>query len=360
MTAINVIRGVTSLTYILIVSPYLLGGLLCYKKETDQMDSYVLRYVAGFFSQLGIWGFLALPITLFTREWFPFHILCNVFLILTIVLSTVRIAQLVRGKINLKEHIMIFLSRVKSYYSENLLCRIALGFSMFISASQLFRIIYSIRKPYDDNTTYIAGIVETLFHDRIMFTWLRQDKLILAPWHSYLAFLSYFSNVHAIFLCETVLPVVIFVLFFCVIFLMGKYVFRNDKTHVVLFLTLVFLSLGVFDDLLGVYSYAYNPVIWGKAILYTTALPFSILLFFLTIEEKELSISVLLLILSGAGAAWLSMVSVATFILTFIVLGLYFGIIKRNPYLIGHAVCFIIPTVFQSVAFFLWYLERNR
>ena len=299
MTAIDVIRGIVSLTYLLVISPYLLGSLLCYKMEGEFSDSYVFRYVVGFFSQVGIWGFIALPFRIFLNDMLPFRYLCYFFMAILIVITGWRIVLAVRDK----KYVLI---NTDTHVCFNMKSKILMLFFVCISAYLLFCMIYSApaNDEYGDVPRYISEILDSLEMGSIMSG---GAKRILAPWLYYYTMLATVSHQHPLFICETIVPLVIYALGNIVMYIAGSCFFKHDRDKTIVFMTGVLIFICIFyESVSSDYIYFIYPAMYGKTILFVTAIPLMYVLFCLATENQRL----LLLLLVGGGVAWLSMTSI--------------------------------------------------
>lgn len=357
MTALSVIRSIVPLTYILLVSPYLLGSLLCYKLDGELMDSMVLRYVVGFFSQLGIWGFLEMPITVFARESFPFHLLCNIFVALMFMISFVRVVIMIKDKAAIKEHIMRGVVTVRNCANESLVYRFLIVIVSIIMAYQLFQCVYGANlASYSDNYYYTSETLQTIYTDRI---YLIGAKAVLAPWRSFYSLVSYAGAVHPIFINETVLPVVILLLFYSSVSIFARFFIEGNRRKSVLFVSLyVFIVLTFGNFMFGNEIAAMHPAIWGKTVLGSIALPMALTLYVLLYNSfdeyktKKAQYCITFL-LYGAGSAWLSMMGMVFMPVGILAVMIVSLVKRRDLTLMWFAFAELVGVLIQAVVYII-------
>jgi len=315
MTALNVIRGIVSLTYILVISPYMIGSLLCYKLEGELMDSCAMRYVVGFFSQLGIWGILAMPVVVFMKDRFPAHILFLIFLCVLFFFFACFISVQKSRTVTIRERVNTLKRIAKSYYDESIVCRLLIIMLLAVTVFHLFMVIYGGWNGYgyDDDMLYIPEILSGLKADLII---VPNAKRELAPWLYYMNMLSYISGQHPIFICRVAVASVEYFLFLFVTLLFLKYIFEYDKRKIIYSLSCLMICIFTLGhSVANEYGMSTNPIIWwGKIILYTTMIPLLYILYYISTAQiaktPALKIRYLLLLVGvGAGGTWLTLMS---------------------------------------------------
>ena len=292
----NIIRGIISLSYVLIISPYLLGGLLCDKADGELMDSHAFRYVIGFFSQLGIWGIISLPFCLFIQNLIPAHKLYIFFVAILLLISGVYVASLIRKGVFLKKGIAC---------EFNLSCKIQLAIILLVSIFHLFMVIYGGfgGYDYDDDARYIPEIVQSINMDIVSYA--SGAKRLLAPWLYYMTMLSYVSGQHALFICRTAVPICVYVIELLSMYIFGMYVFKKDVNKTILLLMISVLCKLSFSEI-AVFGLSINPIIWwGKIVLFYTMIPILYIIYSVVRERRGMMIA----ILTGAGGGCLTLVS---------------------------------------------------
>ncbi len=314
MTAPTVIRGIISLTYLLVISPYLLGSLLSYKLEGGLMDSGVLRYITGFFSQLGLWGVFSLAdIYIGSNRW-PLHILYLLFSLVLISISSVSIVLKVRNIPRISDFFSGINGYVRDYAPPNLFFGVILILTMVIIVFQLFMVFLCARDAYDDTGVYTAIMTKALSFDHP--SWGEAIKHDLAPWILYMTCISYISGQHPMFINGTLIPAICLVLFYLMVYLLGRFIFADKIKGVYLFCFVWTVSVSVIGY--ATYGNEYSlthSVAWGKTVMGGVAVPIIVLLYNLAIcraiEMDQYDVSVgFLLFLFGAGCAWLSIMAI--------------------------------------------------
>jgi hypothetical protein len=252
------------------------------------------------------------------------------------------------------EHFRRFTDSIRQHFNVNLLCRLMLIIFLCMTALQLFRAIYGIRAAYDDNHDYITEATKTLFDDRLF---VPNIKRVLSPWQSYLAVVSLLGMQHPLFIGETILPICIFFAFYMQVYLLGKYFFIRDMKKEVYFLFIFSMVVLIFEYYVyyPLYALAAHPVIWGKTILGTTALPMLILIFCeLTDETYRVKPDhCWLLMLMGAGSTCLTAVAMVTIPIAMFILMVLRLVQKQNRTVICYAFFSTIATICQF-GVYLW------
>lgn len=314
MTVLTAIREIVFLIYILVVSPYLLGNLLFYKLEDGILDSYVLRYVIGFFSQLGIWGTIALANSLIADNKWPLHILFELFALMMLMVSIIWIVLMTKEKKTLSARFIKLRSKIQQCKTDSLTIRLLFIFSISVVLIQLLQIILCARTAYDDTNVYSSVINNSLYSDiDSVGGWVKYD---LAPWIMYIAFISYVGRQHPIFINGTIIPLVALLIYHLIVFIMGRFLFHDNHRSSILFWCTSVLAVAV----LGYASYGNeymltHSVAWGKVILGGAFIPYIVVLYNLAVEQavctKQYDIRLIAaLLLSGLGGAWLSIMAI--------------------------------------------------
>ena len=356
MTAMNVIRGIVTLTYLLIISPALIGVLLCHRMDEKMMNEKMFRYLVGFFSQLGIWGFLALPWVLWLNEKLCFHFLCKLFLIILLIVSIFGLIISLRRQGTQKENITrCFRNAAEKYDLWQIVIAVAM---MLIICYQLFCAIYSIRTDaYGDNYFYTGDSVRTLLFDRI-YTESDGAKSVLAPWRSYWPFLAYIIGQHPLFINDTILPVIILFLFYMSTYVFSRYLFLDDDREQSLF----FLMLSVLVLFFERYSFSsealmMHPLIWGKGILGGAGLPLIVICYNCCVDNSENNRipRIILLMFLSAGVSWLTMMSLPILPLTVGIISLVRCVKERKIVVWVYAIPTMIGAFLQGAIYLLLY-----
>ena len=281
-----ILRAITVCIFFLVIAPYLMGYLTCWKRSTLDDDGIVYLYIMGFLAELSVWWVMCVPYVFLFRK-YPFHYLCNIYLAVTILLSTVGLAdRLKRGRI-LNTHTIERVITISNMPYFLIFC--------FVAGVQFIRTIFVRSYEFSDEMAYAAGINDVVYLDELFMkssmTGLIGDGTItirraIGTWYFYLANLSYYSGLHASFLCKVLIPTIVLILFYCVSYIIGKSIFRDEHDKQTIFMASVACVTEVFWlPNIRFYMVAY-PVMWGKTTMAITAVPL-ILLYMQSIVSNE-------------------------------------------------------------------------
>lgn len=296
----NIIRAVLVCLYLLIIAPYLVGGVFYGRKESGLKNSYVYRYLRGFLFEIGIWWIVACPFLVFFKSK-PFHVLCYVYLVMLGVFSIAGFIETV-----------LEWQRMESDFGfpNKLLCVCILVF-FTIFCVQIIRTIVPNEFEYSDETNFIPLINDTLYMDRAF----AKDELTGVPlenprskraignWVFFVAFVAYTSGLHASFLCKVVFPAFVIMVFYSMTYLFGRWMLKDNRTHIGLFCAITVCIIEAFWGINYNFYYIAYPVMWGKVILSILPVPYIYMhMFDLFYKEKTRNTDVLSSFLLGCSA----------------------------------------------------------
>lgn len=282
----NLLRAVTVCLFFLAVIPYSMGYLICNGKSTAFDNGIEYIFVMGFLAELSVWWVLCVPYVFFFRE-YPFHYLCNIFLVVTTLLTVYGMS------IRIKKGVSI-----RTQAGERMITKSSMPYLLLfccVSGVQFFRTIFIREYEFSDEMSYAALINDVVYIDKIFIKSSMSGEIgdgtivirrALGTWYFYLANLSYYSKLHASFLCKVLIPVVVLVMFYCVSYTIGKTFFRSEPEKQIIFMAAVACVMEVFWlPNIRFYMVTY-PVMWGKTTMAITTVPL-VLLYMQSVVSNE-------------------------------------------------------------------------
>lgn len=299
----GILTAITICAVLLIVSPILIGFILC-NGGTDTLEGNILyQYMIGFTGEIGLWGIISYPYILFANH-SSFRSMCIIYMAAILLFIAVGLF------ISIKRHgIQFSLPRRTALTRIDKLC---ITLAIIVIGIQLARIVLSHEFEFSDEMAYVPLINDTIYMDRIFtknyFSGEIDMSFVikrgLAPWYYFLGCLSLLSGLHATFVCKVLMPAVILILFYIITILFGKVLFMDSLSERTRFLLLAAVTVeALWLPNVRFYLVSY-PVIWGKAILSTISIPLIYMFLKLKHQDKSSGFRQLLLgVLLGAGAA---------------------------------------------------------
>lgn len=299
----NIIRAVIVCSSLLIIAPYLIGNLLC-------RESHVYQFLVGFFSEVGVFGMLAVPYIFLYRQ-SSFRMLCYIFASIAGALSGVGLLFALKRKEMKQEKP----DKVKPTRTE---CLYIAVFSILV-AFQLFRIVGTTEFEYSDEMAYVPIINDTVYMDRYypkneltgQAVSPFSPKRILAPWPGFLACISSLGEIHALVICKLIIPAYMLVLFYLCSYAFGRWLFSGHRKNTIVFLTSISFIVEAFWLSNSAFYYIAYPVMWGKMALGYLVMPM-VLVYIQKKKTDSISIgSCASFLFIGAGAATMSLMATA-------------------------------------------------
>ena len=349
----NIIRAMLVCSYMLIIAPYLIGGLLWRK-------SRILNYIVGFFAEVGIFTMIEIPYSFIYKQ-IPFHVICYIYISICGLLTICGLVYFVKGVRERERE-----SESEAYDAiirESFIGRICCILFILLVGVQLFRVIGTKEAEYSDEIAYIAEINDTVYMDRpfskgVIDGKIRESvspKKRYAPWLIYLSCLSVVSTVHPLFICRVIVPCLFLILFYMALYVFGMHYMNHDDGDIVKYML---LAAAIVEALWITFRYVTYPVMWGKIVLGSTLFP---IVFIILQQAVQSNIDIRVIItffLIGCCAAGFSMNSSCflTIELCLIVLSYVFWNRDRLGSSVRCCVVCEIPLLVQATLFYFTYM----
>ncbi len=286
----TLIRAIAFLLHFTLV-PVAIGRLITYRQEPNNRDSAVATYILGLFGSFGIfYVFCAL------LEWHQywntftepftgcFTALCIVY---SLVIGILVIRWIIKDFQAIKSFKEYITGRVKSvidtFKSNRFTLIYSLIFLVLLMVQLYFAYGYEINEWSYDDYDYVVNSQDTIDTDTIAYVNyingtapFTSDKRAVTAWPTYIAYLAKISGFEVATVCHTILPVILLLIAYLVIYYIAEYLLKNTENR------MVFMTLAAVLYIFGSYSH-YSPsfrllgALWqGKAVLSVIAIPFFI------------------------------------------------------------------------------------
>lgn len=358
------IYSVVSSLILLALCPFVVGNVLSLGLSEDFQKNYAFKYVIGFMGMNAIWWFFAFPYNLFFTM-YPFSKLCEIYFL---VIGIVFVFQIVLWIKNVDG----FWRMVESFKWRNIFSCIKnrkktwYDWGFFgILAYQLFRMIFYARQNYaTDDCAYITYINDIVYTDLalkkhptgyLIGAGGQNMKMICTGWYEFLAMFSKVTDIHPLFVCKTLMPIVLLTVYYATMYSMFCEIWINNSDKVskamfsVSFITesLRYVCILFFMLLCG--------TIWGKFVVGTIIAPLIVLLFSKAMKESRYNNYFIMMGILGAASASFS--SASTFTIT-IILGievLVYLFRNKNGKPIAIGLSGLAPILLQGVVYIVGY-----
>lgn len=272
--------AVFKLILLVIAVPFMVGLVLdgIFSKEESGDVSYKFMIsrcmVFGFCAELAIFQIVAVP---FIIKRAPFHLLKNVFLIVTVVITLISIVLNLR---NIKKRFINKFNEIKKM-NLNIYLWIAI-IGMIAFQTQLL----STNMHMDtDDSRFIAEALEACEKDTMLqvncITGEHYDtfvgelrKEVAAPYPFFIAALSSLTEIHPAVLAHMIFPIFLIPLFYMCMYMLGRFFFSDSLNRLPLYMLL--LSVIVLFSFESRFSWGYTllTIIWqGRSIACLILIP---------------------------------------------------------------------------------------
>lgn len=255
---------------ICVVVPLLVGDLLL------PGVSFNNRYIMGIFGTLAIAQILFLPFVYYQHNYTPY------FYVFMFLVGGLCVCSIIKNHNHYLSDLTSFISPVR--IRENI--SIWMILAVLIIGLQVVRVSFGHFFVYADNALYIPiinDLIETdkdayLFYQTGVPGYIETDrKYLFTTYFPYLASVCKLSGIHPAILVQTILPVILTIVSYGLVWDYGYILLKNKKTAwiFVFFFSVLVETIGGYD-----HTYA-NSVItgiyFGKKIVFTLLLPFLLL-----------------------------------------------------------------------------------
>lgn len=336
--------------------PVLIGDLLLPKSALGK------QFIAGVLGTLAISQILFLPFVLFQHHFTPY------FAVYLLIITSLCVLSIVKRHGQYKERIKSCLNIKECVGNINfwMICAVLLiGF-------QVVRVALGHFFVYADNARYIPIINDLLETDLDYYLDYVKGvpgaketnvKYLFTTYFPYLASICKVSGLHPAILVQTVLPVILTVSTYNLVWHYGLMLFK-EKRNAWMFV----LFFGILAETIGGYDYTHansvvSAIYFGKKIFFLILLPF-ILLFIAEksslLEDSVLSLAkrdVLLLIVMMTGVCAPSLMGTGLAPVALFVMGIVLSIRKKSLIPLVQMGVAIIPSVvyLSMVIFYLYF-----
>lgn len=239
-------------------------------------SSFCNRYILGIFSTLAVAQVLYLPFIYYQHSYTVY------FWIYVVLVSGLCVFSVIKNHSHYKKDLTSILSLNK--FKENL-CIWSIV-ALIIIGIQVLRVAFGHFFVYADNATYIPIINDILETDLDAYLYFKTGepgfregniKYLFTTYFPYLATICKISGVHPAILVQTILPVILTIVSYALVWQYGFLLFKEKKSSwvFVFFFSVLVETIGGYD-----YTYA-NHVIsgiyFGKKIVFTILLPYILL-----------------------------------------------------------------------------------
>ena len=339
--------------YLFIIVPFSIGTLICNKLKGEMFESQAYRFVVGFLSMLGIWAALALPFALFLKDK-PFHYLRYAY-ILTITTQCIVYVVFGRGKDDTFKAIVNKFQRTWQIFFGTGTDRIYVVIFLIVLVIQLFGTAYYAPIGYiQDDFYYYININKTVYKDILYFIGPKQT---LAQWYMFLSFLAATTQVPAIIICRTLMPIYTIVMIYMSVYAFGLFCFKGDVNIERVYLMWSSLILGALSYSYYMFFMTLYISTWGKIIAGMVAIPILIISLIISATDKgsvNAGITIrknFLLIAVGAGSATLSIASMISGSIALFLFMLTLFIYYRKKEIAIYIIMAGLPFVIQLLAY---------
>ncbi|RDU22090.1 DUF6077 domain-containing protein [Anaerosacchariphilus polymeriproducens] len=337
------------LLLLLVICPVLIGTLVIRFLKSDK-ESILLAYVSGLIGMLMMFQIIALPIIFL--HW-KFHVLAYAWGIAVSALSGISVLV---GIIN-GQFVSIFHETIRQMKKMDFRIIIAIGLILM----QMGFVGY-FQHIDDDDATYIGTAVTTWSTDT-MYKYSHNTgkefggypaRHMLAPFPIFIASVAKLSQMHPTILAHTFLPMILIGFTYCVFFLIGKEIWKNDWSKIGIFMLFVCaLNLFGYQSVYTTSTFLLVRIWQGKAVLANVILPLLLCLFIRIVKQKE-SLMEWFLIFNTMVAA--TLVSSMGVVLAPVVLGsfvLFYAVFNKKFITLVKTIVCCIPCVICGILYLL-------
>lgn len=341
--------SILKLILLLVICPVFIGTLVTRFLKNDKV-SILLAYVSGMTGMLMMFQLLAIPMVFLHKK---FHELAYAWGVT--VLAITGIAVLV-GFIS-GHFVRILKDSIKQLKKMNFKMLFVIGLILM----QIGFVCY-FQHIDDDDATYIGTAVtswttDTLYeysHNTGRIYYSYPARHMLAPFPIFIATVGKLVQMHPTILAHTFLPGILIGLAYCVFFLLGKELWKNDWESIETFMMFIcILNLFGYQSVYTTSTFLLVRIWQGKAVLANIILPLVLYIFIRIVNKKDNAMEWLLLFGVMISATLVSSMGV---VLAPAVLGsciLFYAILRKKLLGLVKAMACCIPCVICGVLYLL-------
>ena len=302
-------------------------GLVVLKFSENEKNNVIFAFIIGYIIEFAICEITAITLIFMERSYNTLLcIYCAIIIILAII-------SFILNFKNLKEIIKINLKKIKKLPKLlSLLCILIIGFQIYQ---------YVFYTHVDDDDAFYVGTATTSIQTNSLYKYSSTTgaedgeqhlmRYRLGPFPLYLAIISSVINIHPAIVAHVVFPIIFVPLVYCIYYLLGNYIFKENKKFTLLFIILISVL-----QIWGNYSVRTTEAfflfrIWqGKALLAAMILPLIWLIFFKANDDNFNFITCFLLFLTILAGNLLTTMGIGIPPITLMALVLAYEISKIN------------------------------
>lgn len=324
LSIINIVFGIVSFSFLMIVVPMIIGGVVCKNSNIVIRDSIAYRFLVGFFCELGLWAIMVLPFSLY-KSASPFHEIRYAYLAVIMIVCLIGLSHEIWKKktLSFKDAISDVVARIRiltSVRANKIYVIVYIALLLF----QLFETMYYAPVGYvNDDLYYYNHINDTVYMDQLYprtadgaipeaanasIIYTTGYKLIVNQWFSFISFLSATTGIHTLILCRTLIPAYIIVILYVTMYSFGLFIFPDNITKRLCYL----MCAAIIIEILSYSYYLFFLILYistyGKQIAGIVGVPLLLLTVFMCTDGRKGNrrnnyYSILLMILVSFGVA---------------------------------------------------------
>lgn len=265
------------LIFVLLISPLLIGSLICRLPKVRMRDSYIYKYVTGFLSILAIWAFMAVPYSILC-PYKPFHVLRYSYIVVLSVLCMTRIIIAVIRREKPRIYLSKIREKLKTDFSEKH-TRFTTGVFFLIVVFQIFNISYYAPSTFvQDDLFYYSLANDNVYMDQLNIkdpldgTLIETVdgqpdyfyKFIICPWYAFLSFLAATSHIHSLIISHTLIPGFIVLLIYLSEYILALFLFSNKASYIPVYMMWTTILTQSLYCTYYLFHLAMQIATWGK------------------------------------------------------------------------------------------------
>lgn len=275
--------SILGLIFLLVICPVLIGTLITRFLKNDK-DSILLAYASGMIGMLMMFQLIALPIIFLHGK---FHVLAYAWGIAVIAISGISVlVGIISGHFaNILRETVIQIKKMD--------LRILLVVLLILMQMGFVGYFQHID---DDDATYIGTAVTTWTTDT-MYKYSHNTgkefggypaRHMLAPFPIFITAVGKLIQMHPTILAHTFLPMILIGFSYCIFFLIGKKLWKNDWGSIGIFMLFInILNIFGYQSVYTTSTFLLVRIWQGKAVLANIILPFILYLIIRFVKENE-------------------------------------------------------------------------
>lgn len=275
--------SILGLIFLLIICPVLIGTLITRFLKNDK-DSILLAYASGMIGMLMMFQLIALPIIFLHGK---FHVLAYAWGIAVVAISGISVLV---GIIN-GHFLRVLRETINQMKRMDFRILIVVGLILM----QIGFVGY-FQHIDDDDATYI-GTAVTAWSTDTMYKYSHNTgkefggypaRHMLAPFPIFISAVGELIQMHPTILAHTFLPMILIGFSYCIFFLIGKALWKNDWASIGIFMMFIcILNIFGYQSVYTTSTFLLVRIWQGKAVLANIILPFILYLFIRLVKQKE-------------------------------------------------------------------------